>query len=655
MENIYTKLTPNRDEDIQMNSTTDFEFIRQRNIYKEKNNTQQNSYSMLQKTNNIFTNNKNTEMKSIDDKVYNNPIEQKENINYFSNQINVNDDKNISSNINRIKNKINEVENSIKLINNDINKDNQLKFNYEKNLEKSSLINNYKPEMNPEDNKFNLNNLINNDNKNKMTNNKGYYFNYKSDESFNKINEKNTKQYPIDISLNSLYNNRTTEIISSTNNNYELKANSIIFDSSNKKVENNDYYKGFMNKIEMRNDLINKDTFDSIKQNISFDNNNNNNNNNNLNQVNVNNNLRKDYSSKSLSVNSNLISQKKLNLDYNISNDLQSSKSNNNILNNYNNKTNDDSLYNTERRNNIKSYFQLKERDNLYNFTNNLAHNFTHDYTNNILSSNKNDQTLSSFSDETTKELVDYSSRDKTNTNAIKSLKNYHSFSTPKNHYININNDIEKIMKIKPNLENINTNYTSYRMNTNENKKDEMTQTVQENDENKFYSLTQNRSYRSHNQFTVDNSSQTYNDNDNFDKKYLNTNININNKTNYDIHKTQEAEVNDKNKNMENIDNNRQLNTLLNKTFQPHNNSCIHKCNTYRNKRINKNGMNLFKRNNKNLNLGFNGMNRNICEKCFKSKMNFAKLTQMRICNNCRELINNGNFNIDKNNYFTFN
>ena len=647
MENIYTKLTPNRDEDIQMNSITDFEFIRQSNIYKEKNNTQQNSYSMLQKTNNIFTNNKSTEMKSIDDKVYNNPIEQKENINYFSNQINVNDDKNISSNINRIKNKINEVENSIKLINNDINKDNQLKFNYEKNLEKSSLINNYKPEMNPEDNKFNLNNLINNDNKNKITNNKGYYFNYKSDESFNKINGKNTKQYPIDISLNSLYNNRTTEIISSTNNNYELKANSIIFDSSNKKVENNDYYKGFMNKIEMRNDLINKDTFDSIKQNISFDNNNNNN----LNQVNVNNNLRKDYSSKSLSVNSNLISQKKLNLDYNISNDLQSSKSNNNILNNYNNKTNDDSLYNTERRNNIKSYFQLKERDNLYNFTNNLAHNFTHDYTNNILSSNKNDQTLSSFSDETTKELVDYSSRDRTNTNAIKSLKNYHSFSTPKNHYININNDIEKIMKIKPNLENINTNYTSYRMNTNENKKDEMTQTVQENDENKFYSLTQNRNYRSHNQFTVDNSSQTYNDNDNFDKKYLNTNININNKTNYDIHKTQEAEVNDKNKNLENIDNNRQLNTLLNKTFQQHNNSCIHKCNTYRNKRINKNGMNLFKRNNKNLNLGFNGMNRNICEKCFKSKMNFAKLTQMRICNNCRELINNGNFNIDKNTF----
>ena len=147
MENIYTKLTPNRDEDIQMNSITDFGFIRQRNIYKEKNNTQQNSYSMLQKTNNIFTNNKNTEMKSIDDKVYNNPIEQKENINYFSNQINVNDDKNISLNINRIKNKINEVENSIKLINNDINKDNQLKFNYEKNLEKSSLINNYKPKL----------------------------------------------------------------------------------------------------------------------------------------------------------------------------------------------------------------------------------------------------------------------------------------------------------------------------------------------------------------------------------------------------------------------------------------------------------------------------------------------------------------------------
>ena len=67
--------------------------------------------------------------------------------------------------------------------------------------------------------------------------------------------------------------------------------------------------------------------------------------------------------------------------------------------------------------------------------------------------------------------------------------------------------------------------------------------------------------------------------------------------------------------------------------------------------------MNLFNRNNnKDLNLEFNGINRNknICEKCLKSKMNFAQLTHMRICNNCKKRINNGNFNIDKNNYFTF-
>ena len=39
---------------------------------------------------------------------------------------------------------------------------------------------------------------------------------------------------------------------------------------------------------------------------------------------------------------------------------------------------------------------------------------------------------------ESSRDKFDYSSRDRTNTNAIKSLKNYHSFSTPKNHYINI-------------------------------------------------------------------------------------------------------------------------------------------------------------------------------------------------------------------------
>ena len=39
MENKYTKLSPNNDEDIKM-KPIDFEFMRQRNIFKENNNQQ---------------------------------------------------------------------------------------------------------------------------------------------------------------------------------------------------------------------------------------------------------------------------------------------------------------------------------------------------------------------------------------------------------------------------------------------------------------------------------------------------------------------------------------------------------------------------------------------------------------------------------------
>ena len=634
--NTYTKLSINSGEDIKMKPITDFEFIRQRNIYKEKNNNnQEKPYSMLQKTNNIFDNN-NTKMNNLDSKIYNDSREQKENINLYGNQNNNNDNNNISSSINRIQNKINEVENNINLINKSINKGKQINFNYENELEKDRIINDYKPQMiNPEKNKFLVNNS--NFNSNHKLNNKGFYFNYKSDESFKRINEKNTKSFPIDIKSNSIYNKKTTDIISSTNNDYKYNNNSILFNMDNIKSNNNDYYKELVNKIEMRNELIKKDTFDSINKNTILDYNN-------FNNVNINNNLRKDFSSKTLSVHNNIITQEKYNLDSYISDNLQSSKSNNNIFisNNYNNKTSNDSLYNTEKRNNIKSYFQLKEKDNLYNYNNN--------YTNNIKASNKSDQTLSSLTDEINKEIVDYSFKDKTNINAIKSLKNYHSFSTSKNHYINSN--IEKIILPKENLENTSENY---RVNTNTdmNKKDEMTQTNEENENIKFYSLTQNRSYRNHDTFTVDNSSQTYNNNDNLNKKWLNTNIN-NNKTHYDTFQDEKPEINEEN--FENIDTtNRQFNTLSNNICQQNNKRCIHNCNSHRNKGLNKTGMNLFKRNNKNSYLGNNGVNRNICEKCFKSKMNLAKLAQMRICNNCRELINNGSFNIDRNNYFTFN
>ena len=636
MENKYTKLPSNNDEDIR-SKAIDFEFIRQRNIFKE-NIDQQKPFSILQKTNNIFAL-KNEEIKNLDSKIYDTSIEQKENINFYSNQSKNSDNNNLDSNINRIQNKINDLENNINLINNTINKDTQMKFNFERKLETDKIITNYKPIIKNENN----NNFIPNNNSfNKnISNIKGYYFNYKSDDSFNKLNEKNTQPFPIDIKSNLIYNTKTTtSFINSTQNENEYRTNSITFNM--KKIErnnDNNYYKGYMNEIEKRNDLINKDTFESINKNINIDYNY-------SNQDDMKNNLKKDFSSKQLSVNKDIITEEKYKLDYNISNNLQSSKSNNNIFINYdyNNQNNNDSLYNTEKRNNIESYFQLKGNDNLYKINNT--------YTSNIIPSNKNDQTLSSLTEETNKEIFNFTNKDLNNVNPIKNLKNYHSFSTPRNHYININNNIEEITKQKTKFENIDTNY---RMNTNgnENKRDEMTQTVQVNDVNKFYSFTQNRNYRNQKQFTVDNSSQTYND-DNFDKKYHNTNININKTTNYENFKVDNPEIND-----ENSDNNRQFNTVSNNTCQLKNNRCIHKCNTYRNKRSNKNSMNLFNRNNNNnnLNFGFNGINKNktICEKCLKSKMNFAKLTHMRICNNCQKLINNGNFNIDKNNYFTFN
>ena len=68
--------------------------------------------------------------------------------------------------------------------------------------------------------------------------------------------------------------------------------------------------------------------------------------------------------------------------------------------------------------------------------------------------------------------IFNFTNKDLNNVNPIKNLKNYHSFSTPRNHYININNNIEEITKQKTKFENIDTNY---RMNTNgnENKRDE--------------------------------------------------------------------------------------------------------------------------------------------------------------------------------------
>ena len=265
MENNYAKLSTNYEDDIKIKSNNDFEFIRQKNFYDE-NNIKTKSYSILEKTNNLFVKN---------GYEYNIENEQKENINYYSNKndnININSNKQIESNIERIQNKIDMFQNTINQIN---NKNNQTYLDYENNLVK---------------NEFNLDKKqINIDNSQlPVKNNKGYYFNYKSDESFNKLNEQNTKSTPIDIKLNSIFNNN---YINSNNNNYEYKENSIRFDLKNNE-ENNNYYKGYMNEVEKRNELINKNTFESINKNVNNDYKNN------FNEININNNSMNDFSSK---------------------------------------------------------------------------------------------------------------------------------------------------------------------------------------------------------------------------------------------------------------------------------------------------------------------------------------------------------------------
>ena len=156
-----------------------------------------------------------------------------------------------------------------------------------------------------------------------------------------------------------------------------------------------------------------------------------------------------------------------------------------------------------------------------------------------------------------------------------------------------------------------------------------MTQTIPTNDDELYNNInninntfTPSRTYR--NKFTalVDTPSQTYENN--IELKHFNTFF--------------EDSKNNEEKNESNEDNNeinsinKIFNTMANNNVCRQHNKCIHKCNSFRNKK------------NKNVN---NNFNRNICEKCIKSKINLAKLNQMRICKNCQNLINS--------NYLTYN
>ena len=224
----YSKLSSNI-EDIQVKNMNNFDFIRQRSTPSYINNSPK-PYSFLEKTNSLFgtkyEEGKNFEIKDLGNiMMKDNNLMQKENINLYSNQSGLN---NISNNsilnnnitslkyntnmtINRIETKINSIENNI----NQISKGNSRSTFYDYDFKRSSedkIITKTETENTTQNQnmpKFNSNidysismnkNISTNekvmDENNKKLNNKGYYFNYKSDESFNRLNEGNLKPLP---------------------------------------------------------------------------------------------------------------------------------------------------------------------------------------------------------------------------------------------------------------------------------------------------------------------------------------------------------------------------------------------------------------------------------------------------------------------------
>ena len=588
MDSGYNQFEKNYNENSNIKPKIDLEFNRQRNIYQENNNTtnQQNYYSILQKTNQIFEIKK-SDNNNYENKIYNKSIEGKENINFYSNQSNMNGN-NMENKINRIKNEINEVETNINLINKSIKEESTLNFGYKRNVENKIININNQVETNNEKDKSNLTNDI-------SANNSNYYFNYKNDETFNRLNEQNIKLNPIDIKLNSLNNTKITNTINSNDNNYKYNSNSIYYNITNIKENNSNKYEESINEIEKRNVLNNKNSFNITNTNVFQ-------NYNNFKQYSEQNNLNKDNSY-------------------------------------FNNRVDRDFYNNTEKKLDIKPYFQLKETDRIFNHENSNQ--------NNKLISNQNNRNLTTLMNKTF-DGNNYANNNRANIEFIKTKKNFRSLSSrKKNLKSDINYDKEYNRTSTLTQGNMNTNY---RIDTYQNKKDEMTQTIPINDYRKFYNHTQNRTYRNQNKFKINNS------NENFDKKYQNDQDIISNIENYDINHYKEIE--NKNDNIdENVDNNRQFNTLFNNNFHKHshNNGCIHEFNSFRQKKFNKNRANLLSTNNHSLNTDSDGNNRNICRKCLKSKMNFAEFNQIRICKKCQNLINNSKFKIDENNYFTFN
>ena len=206
-------------------------------------------------------------------------------------------------------------------------------------------------------------------NNQKFVGNKGYYFNYRSDESFNKLNEQNI--YPIDIKYNSRYKNESTNYLNKDDN-FDYKANFYMNDLTKKensneireklsynRINENMYnYKEYLNENDKTKEIINKNVFNSM--NINY-NTNPKNTYNNYNSNEFRNNLRSESGFK--------LNHRKLNLNYD-DNAINDVNANINMQANKLNVNNEPS-YDIEKRYNIKTYFQLSQKENLFSNNNN--------------------------------------------------------------------------------------------------------------------------------------------------------------------------------------------------------------------------------------------------------------------------------------------
>ena len=360
---------------------------------------------------------------------------------------------------------------------------------------------------------------------NKMVKKDGdYYFNYLTQDSFNKINSADINQISNE-SLPKYYNYNGPEYVNNINNlnKFESKMNitcedktKCIFHTNIKKshgrreleegqypytterfdkksktqsffgyqgktVQKNDndkiqnsneienrsnYYIEYLKKIQDRNDMINKNNYENINKSI----------NDLYNSKNVGKNYNKnDIYKKSFSVDQKIVKQHKRRNSFN---SKTNQKKNCNKINNFvgdslNKKVKNKSINKI----NINSYFQIKERANKNN------------YYNSYVSRNSNDQSLSSFTEETKDN--DFNKIDNFK-NPNKGVKNYPVSMTPNGYYrnekYNINNYNNLNSLTNANEENKSNDYIS-------NTRDDIMKNIGKN----YRTMSQKKYYRNKN------------------------------------------------------------------------------------------------------------------------------------------------------------